>query len=49
MRKYEKPEMELIEYELEDVIRTSGVTDEGTIEENENGNQLPETPFMPRN
>lgn len=46
MWKYEKPEMQLWELSEDDVICTSSVTDEGTIEEN--GNQLPETPFIPR-
>ena len=44
--KYAKPEMQLWELEEDDIIVTSGLTNDGVIEE---GDQLPnpETPFMP--
>lgn len=43
MWKYEKAEMEIVKFEADDVIRTSSLTENGTIEDEGTG-----TPFVPR-
>lgn len=39
--KYSKPEMEIIKFDFQEVVRTSGVTVEGDNYGNNEGNQLP--------